>query len=54
MLEMMADTGLSFQSAPLREGRRAVSTWTELSESFNPRPCVRGDGRDRVGVVAMP
>ena len=43
-MEYVTD-GLSalFQFTPLREGRQLVRTITALSDSFNSRPCVRGD-----------
>src|SRR5579875_3960622 len=35
-----------FQSTPLCEGRPALTEgWFIVRAGFNPRPCVRGDGR---------
>ncbi len=36
-----------FQSTPLCEGRRRRLRWWATANSFNPRPCVRGDACGR-------
>ena len=38
---MAAD--FAFQSTPLREGRRTNLNFNPAKQSFNPRPCERGD-----------
>ena len=35
-----------FQFTPLREGRRMYAPCLKRGQSFNSRPCVRGDVRD--------
>jgi len=44
----------TFQSAPLREGRRSAFAMVDArASSFNPRPCARGDRvSKRVGRLA--
>ena len=40
-----ADPQKWFQSTPLREGRRYLTNYQLLSNSFNPRPSVKGDDK---------